>query len=179
LTGKLGNMVHRQLWGRHVVSGVPDFSNRVLTPEQVSENNKYKLASLIWKGLPAEVKAAYKEWGKRLNKPPYALFNKNYASSPVVESIDVSKYGGQPGQTISIRVVDLFQVARVEVTVRQLGGEVVERGLAARSQTDLRDWIYQTTAALTPPIDLVVEAAAVNWPGKQGSRPAVVTLAEV
>jgi hypothetical protein len=28
LSGKLGNMVHRQLWGQHVVSKPSDFSDR-------------------------------------------------------------------------------------------------------------------------------------------------------
>jgi hypothetical protein len=176
LTGKLGNMVHRQLWGRHVVSRVPDFSRRVLTPKQLGENNKYKWAGLIWKGLSAETRAAYKDWGRQLNKPPYALFNLNYASPPVVENIDLSKYSGQPGQTINIRAVDLFEVARVEVTVRQVDGELVERGLAIRSQADPRQWNYQTTVVVPTPANLVIEAVAVNWPSKQASRPAVISL---
>ena len=176
LTGKLGNMVHRQLWGKHVVSRPPDFSGRVLTPKQVTQTNKYKTAGSIWKRLPAEVKAAYAAWGKRLNKPPYALFNKNYGTTPVVESIDVSLYGGQPGQTISIIAQDLFEVARVEVTVRLVAGELNERGSAIRSQTDPGQWIYQTTTAVSVPASLVVEAIAINWAGKQASRPAVVNL---
>ena len=170
LTGKLGNMVHRQLWGKHVVSRLPDFSDRVLTPKQVAQNNKYKGAGQIWRGLAAEVKAAYNAWGKRLNKPPYALFNKNCACPPTVEDVDVSKYAGQAGQPIRIRAVDLFEVASVEIRVREAGGNVVEKGAAVRSGSDSKEWVYQTTATVKNPVGASVEAVATNWPGNQGNR---------
>ncbi len=169
-SGKLGNMVHRHLWGKHVVSRLPDFSDRVLSSKQVAQNEKYKGAGVIWKGMAAEVKAAYKAWGKRLNKPPYALFNKNCARPPTVEGVDVSQYGGQAGQTIRIRAVDLFEVASVEVKVREAGGNVVEKGAAVRSGSDPREWVYQTTATVQNPAGASVEAVATNWPGNQGNR---------
>ena len=170
LSGKLGKMVHRQLWGEHVVSQAPDFSDRVLSPKQVAENTKYKTASLIWKGLPEAVRIAYKDWGKRINKPPYALFNKNYSSPPAVEAIDLSQYAGKASQPVTIRAVDLFEVSEVEVTVRQASGVVVEHGPAVRSPSEPRDWIYRTTVTVAGPATLVVEAVAMNWPGKRGNR---------
>ena len=176
-SGKLGNMVHRQLWGHHVVSRLPDFSDRVLSPNQVAQNNKYKSAGLIWKGLPDPVKAAYNDWGKRVNKPPYALFNKNHAVPPLVEEIDLSQYGGQAGQQIAVRAVDLFEVARVEITVRQTGGEVVEKGSAVKSQSQPQNWVYQASVTVPGPANLIVEAVAVNWPGKWGDRRELASIA--
>jgi hypothetical protein len=175
LSGKLGNMVHRQLWGQHVVSPPPDFTDRVLSADQVAQNDKYRNAAMVWDALAADVKAGYKAWGKRLNKPPYALFNKNFSRPPSVEEIDLSQYAGQAGQTIGIRAVDLFEVAGVEVTVRAAGGNVVEKGAAVKKQGEKYKWAYQTTVAAQNPVGLSVEAMAKNWPGKQGNRVQLLT----
>jgi hypothetical protein len=176
LSGKLGNMVHRQLWGQHVVSRLPDFTNRVLSADQIAQNDKYRNAAMVWDELAAEVKAGYKAWGKRLNKPPYALFNKNFSRPPSVEEIDLSQYAGQAGQTIGIRAVDLFEVAGVEVTVRGVGGNVIEKGAAARKQGEKYQWTYQTTVGAQNPVGLSVEALAKNWPGKEGNRVQLLTM---
>jgi hypothetical protein len=178
LTGKLGGMVHRQLWGRHVVSQPPDFSNRVLSPKQVAQNNQYKTAAEIWNKFPPEVRAAYNAWGKRLNKPPYALFNRNFSRPPSVEEIDLTQYTGQAGQTIVIRTVDIFEVARVDVTVREAGGNVVERGTAVKNSEKSDYWTYQTTMAVQNPAGLTVEAVAANWPGKEGNRLQLLSVSE-
>ncbi len=170
LSGKLGDMIHRQLWGRHVVSHVPNFSNYVPSLKQCAQNNKYKAAGAIWGTLAPEVKAAYGAWGKELNRPPYALFNKNYAHPPTVEDIDLSGYTGQPNQIINVHAVDLFEVARVQVTVRAAGGNVIESGAALKVEGSKRQWIYRTTGTVEEPAGLTVEAVAVNWPGREGNR---------
>lgn len=176
LSGKLGKMVHRNLWGIHVVSALPDLSHRVLTPKQIEENNKFRTAALVWRTLPDEIKAVYAAWGKRLNKPPYALFSKNCCRPPMIEAIDVSQYRGQAGQKIAIRAVDLIQVAAVEVTVQRVGGSLIEKGSAARVLPGSDVWMYQTTASAVMPADLVVQAVATNFPGKQGDRIALVSV---
>ena len=170
LSGAVGDMVHRKLWGTHVVSRKPDFSDRVLSDKQLAQNNKYKFAGLIWDALTPEVKAAYREWGKRLNKPPYALFNKNHSRPPSVEAIDLSRYTGQAGQTIGITATDLFQVASVAVTVREAAGAVVETGAAVKVAGTQHQWSYQTAATAHNIVGLSVEAVAVNWPAKAGNR---------
>jgi len=169
-SGQLGNMVHRQLWGGHVVSRPPDFSDRVLSPKQVAQNDQYKNAGRIWKALSDQAKAAYADWGKRVNKPPYALFNKNCSRPPAVEAIDVSQYHGQTGQSIGVRAVDLLEVTAVEVTVRHVAGGILEKGPAVKSLGDPQNWVYQATVTASESASLVVEAVAVNWPGKQGKR---------
>jgi hypothetical protein len=175
-SGKLGNMVHRQLWGKHVVSRPPDFSKRVLSSKQLAENTKYKSSSLIWKQLPERVKAAYSAWGRQANKPPYALFNKNCSCSPIVEAIDLSAYRGEAGQPISVHATDLFAVAGVDVTVRGADGEVLETGPATQVEPERDAWVYQSTLTVVDLPELVVEAVASNWPRKQGSRLELLSL---
>jgi hypothetical protein len=170
LSGAVGEMVHRTLWGTHVISHKPDFSDRVPSPKQIAQNNQYKDAGFIWDSLAPEVKVAYRDWGKRLNKPPYALFNKNHSRPPSVEKIDLSQYTGQAGQTIAITATDLFQVARVEVTVRDAAGTVAEKGAAAKVAGTQHQWTYSTTVSAQNPVGLSVEAVAVNWPAKEGNR---------
>jgi hypothetical protein len=170
LTGRVGDFVYRELWGDLICGPVPDFSDRVLSSAQVAENNKYKLAGLIWRQLDASVKAAYGAWGKRLNKPPYALFNKNRSRPPEVESIDLSAYTGKAGEPIGVVARDLFDVARVELVVREPAGAVVERGAAVRSATDPARWEYQSTAAIANTAGATVEATAGNWAAREGNR---------
>ncbi len=173
--GKLGNLVYRKLYGELVVSRAPDFSNRVLTLKQRTENAKLRLAGAAWKESPPEVQALFKARARELNKPPFALFFKNFKEPPVIGEIDLSQYHGQVGQPIRIRASDLVQVARVEVSIRQAAGPPLESGLAAASGAEADLWIYQSTVAIVAPAGLIVEAIAFNCAGRRGDRLAVVT----
>lgn len=102
--------------------------------------------------------------------PPCALYQKTSARPPSVEDIDLCQYTGQAGEIIRVGAVDLVDVAKVEVIIRQAGGNQLESGPAARPAGGSPYWIYQTTAAASSPAGLTVEAIAVNWPGKRANR---------
>ncbi len=169
-TGQLGQMVHRQLWGQHVVSSAPDFSDRQLTDKQTAETDRFKRAGALWRSFPPEVKAAYAAFGKKLRKPPYALFNCNFSRPPAVDEIDLAQYTGAAGQVIRVRATDFFEVKSVEVTVREAGGSVWESGPATKDELEPGAWLYQTKISLPNPTGLTVEAIAANWPGRTGHR---------
>ena len=170
MSGKLGDMVHRRLWGQQITSRLPDLSDRELSEKQLAQVGRFTTGSVKWKGLPAEVKARYKARAKELEMPPCALYQKTNARPPSVEEIDLSQYTGQAGQIIRVGAVDLVDVAGVEVIIRQAGGDPLESGPAARPADGNPYWIYQTTAAASSPAGLTVEAIAVNWPGQRASR---------
>jgi hypothetical protein len=62
----------------------------------------------------------------------------------------------------------------VNVTIRNLTGDVVESGAAAKPPNRNGRWVYKTTVAAPESGSLVVEAVAVNWPGKSGRGAQVV-----
>jgi hypothetical protein len=168
--GRLGDMVHRRLWGQQVVSHPPDFSERVPSEKQRSSNDRFKTGSVQWTGLPSDVKDRYRARAKELEMPPCGLFHRTRARPPVVEAVDLSEYTGQAGQLIRIRATDLVDLAAVGVIVRLAGGTELERGTAARVSQGERWWTYQTTAAAEQAAGLTVEAVATNWAGRSGSR---------
>jgi len=170
LSGKVGDLVHRRLWGKQVTSHLPDFSKRELTEKQLAQVDWLSLGSLKWKGLPAEVKARYKARAKELEMPPCALYLRTNARPPSVEELDLSQYTGQAGQTIRVAAVDLVDVAKVEVIIREAGGNQLEAGAATRPADGNPYWVYQTTAAASSAAGLTVEGTAVNWQGKRASR---------
>jgi hypothetical protein len=53
---------------------------------------------------------------------------------PEFDEVDVSKYVGNPGNTIRIRVTDDFMVKTVDVTINDQDGSLVEQGAATNSQ---------------------------------------------
>jgi hypothetical protein len=174
ITGKVGGMVYRRLWGGVFVHGVPDFSDRQLSEKQQGENNKLKLAGIIWKALDLTAKAVYTAKGKELNKPPFGLFYKDYYHPPTVQEIDLSQYMGQAGQIIRIRATAAIALARVEVTIRQTDGKVIESGQAAKPADKSAPWTYPATLAVEHAAGLIVEVTAVNWPGKSDARIQIV-----
>jgi hypothetical protein len=170
MSGKLGDMVYRRLWGQEITSRLPDFSKRKLSEKQRAQVGRFTTGSVKWKGLPVEVQARYKARAKELEMPPCALYQKTNARPPSVEDIDLSQYTGQAGQFIRVGAVDLVDVAGVEVIIREAGGNQLEAGSATRPPEGNPYWIYQTTAAASSAAGVTVEATAANWPGKRASR---------
>ena len=170
MRGKVGNMVHRQVGNLQIAGALPDFSTRVLSDKQVASNNRFKESGVAWKGLPSAVKNTYKARAKELNSSPCGLHKKNYCQPPSVESIDLSGYTGQAGQSIAVRATDLVEVARIDVTIREAGGNVVESGAATPGIGGSMDWVYLSKTQVPIPAGLTVEAVAANWTGRTGSR---------
>jgi hypothetical protein len=170
ITGKIGDLVYRRLWGREVVNHLPDFSRRVLSEKQLAQVSRLTTGSIKWKALAPEVKSLYRARAKELQMPTCALYQRTNSRPPVVQDIDLSQYTGQPGQTIRIAATDLVDVAEVEVIIREGGGAKLETGQAARPINGDGYWVYQTTASASVPAGLTVEAIAANWPSRTGSR---------
>lgn len=170
MSGKIGDMVYRRLWGQQITGRVPDFTHRDLTDKQQAQIGRFSANGLKWRGLPPEVKARYRARAKELQMPPCGLYQKTSARPPVVEDIDLSQYTGQAGQTIRVGAVDLVDVAAVQVIIREPGGSPLESGPATRPVDGHPYWSYQTTSAASSAAGLTVEATAINWPGQRGSR---------
>lgn len=170
INGKMGDMVHRKLWGQQVTSRVPDFSKRQLSEAQQAQVGRFTTGTVKWKGLPTEVKALYRARARELEMPPCGLFQRTSHRPPSVEEIDLSQYTGQAGEIIRAGAIDLVDVAKVEVIIRQAGASMLESGFATRPPEGDLYWTYQTTATAENPAGVTVEVIASNWPGQRANR---------
>jgi hypothetical protein len=72
----------------------------------------------------------------------------DYLTPPEIRKVTTVAYHGQPGDSISIRAFDDFQLASVKVTIRNAAGVLLEQG-GAVALPDSPDWIY-TAMTLNP-----------------------------
>lgn len=75
LRGKMGNVVFRQLYGKTVVSRVPDFSRRKLSAAQKAHLRQFKAAALQAQAALKDPKrrAAYQAKARRQKRPLIAV----------------------------------------------------------------------------------------------------------
>jgi hypothetical protein len=152
------------------ITSMPTFENRKMTAEQEKVTDKFGSASLYAKGALAdpELKLQYqKKATKGLTAHNIAL--RDYLRSPVVKSIDTSKYDGMPDSIIEVKAKDDFRVTEVTVSIRDSNGTVIEKGQAALNAIDLSKWTYKATEKNSPLTGSVVTATAVDLPGNKAS----------
>jgi len=65
--------------------------------------------------------------------------------APDINEVNMSKYSGKVGDTITISVKDDFKVAEVSVTILNEDGTEVEHGMAQAALGALQ-WVYTATA---------------------------------
>jgi hypothetical protein len=170
ISGKVGDMLFRSLFGKQVVGRPPDFGKRTWSTMQRAQIGRFGTRGRAWKKLPAEIKARYTARAKELNMPPCGLYQKTAACPPQLQEVDLSKYTGQPGQVIRIAALDLVDLAEVRVIIRDGTGTQLEAGSATLSPEGMHDWVYTTTTAASSTAGLSVEAIVVNWAGQEANR---------
>jgi hypothetical protein len=95
----------------------------------------------------------------------YRVAMNDALTKPKVTDIDLGEYTRQAGDKIYIRAIDDFEVAGVQVTIKN--GQVVESGVATKANDALGRWVYTTTAFANG--TLTIEAVATDRPGNKGT----------
>ena len=165
VSGAVGNLVFRRYEDEVVVGRKPDVSGVVETPAQAAHRERFRLAAVYGKGVFAdpETKAIYEKGAKARGKPAFALAVADFLNEPVIDSIDLSAYTGQAGESIGISVHDDFEVVGVAVAIRSADGAILEHGPAAKRPDGT--WRYSTTTALVAGQGVVIEVTASDRPG--------------
>ena len=139
LSGKIGNnLVFRQRKdGTTVVAVTPDFSNRVLSDEQVRHTNRFKQAS-VYARLASKTNPIYAERAAGTSKNAYNVAVADWFSPPVIRMVY------RHHDHIIIDATDDVKVTQVLVTIANEQGETTEQGKAVQNGSSI--WEYRTTA---------------------------------
>lgn len=161
-------VVFRVRAGKTVLAAPPRKNpGRVPTPGQQVVLDKFSLAVIYAKAAltdPAQ-KAAY----QAAAAPGVSAYNRALADAfkaPQVLGIDTSSYVGAASDTLVIKAVDDFKVARVKVSVHDPSGELVEEGDAVL-QANGTDWLYSVSGENETATGSKVKAIAYDLPGNQ------------
>jgi hypothetical protein len=146
LSGTVGRqMTLTQKAGNTIVGKKRGSSSVPATDDQLDIRDKFKVASMYAKAAiqdPA-TKAIYTAIAKG-GQSAYNVALADAFSAPEIKTITTAGYLGQPGDIISIRVVD-FKVAHVLIVIITPDGVVIEQGNAVLPAGSI-DWKYTATA---------------------------------
>ncbi|MCE5331056.1 MAG: hypothetical protein LLF95_02825 [Bacteroidales bacterium] len=148
LSGKVGDLiVFRNRNGKTIVASKPKERTGELSPAQKEHHKLFQQAVIYAKSalVNPETKEAYKEAADE-GESAYNVAVADFMNAPDIDEIDLSKYTGKIGDTMTITVTDDFKVAEVSVTIFNEDGTEVEHGLAQSGLGGLQ-WLYTATAA--------------------------------
>jgi hypothetical protein len=130
LRGAIGGLVFRQMPdGSVLVSRSPDFSRRKFSQAQKDHQSRFKEASRYAR-FAAKAQPIYAERARGTLKTAYNLALSDWFNPPVIHQIQWSD------RQIRVEARDDVLVTRVQVTVLDEGGEIMEKGEAIRSDGD-------------------------------------------
>lgn len=170
LSGSTKNMTFtRRKSGKTIVAGRRGPSKVPPTAAQMEVRDKFKSGVIYAKAVMAD--AAKKELysaAAQSDQSAYNLALRDAVKAPKVQSIAVDGYSGKLGEAIIVRAMDDFRVERVEVSIFDAAGALVESGKAVKQANEL-DWLYAATVANEPAAGFKVSATAFDLPGNRGS----------
>jgi hypothetical protein len=153
--GALGDMVFRQMPdGSVLVSRSPDFSRRKFSKAQKDHQSRFKEASRYAR-FAAKSQPLYAERARGTLTTAYNIALSDWFNPPVIHQMEWSD-----GQ-ICVEAWDDVLVTKVQVTVLDEGGQVLEKGEATRSHGDW--WEFASHAQGT-----MLIAEAWDLPGHVG-----------
>ena len=165
LSGRIGDLiVFRQRAGKTVVAMLPKTTSNA-SDTQKEHRRRFQQATFYAKAAIADpdTKAAYADSAKT-GQTAYNVAVADFFHAPDIESVDLSQYTGQPGDTILIRATDDFMVKEVKVTITNADGSLVEKGDAAPDVGGYL-WTYTATQVNDNLEGDKIEIAASDLPG--------------
>lgn len=146
LSGKVGDLiVFRNRGGKTFVSSKPKERTGEPSESQKHHQERFQEAIFYAKAAIADPtsKTAYEE-AVSGGQTAYNVAVADFFHAPDIKSVDLSKYEGNEGNTIVVRVTDDFKVTGVAVSIYNADGSEVESGQAVQAANGI-DWIYTAT----------------------------------
>jgi len=147
MTGLVGNMiVFRSPGGKTFVSTKPKARTGEPSDNQKQHQGRFQEAILYGKTAIADHQKKA-DYAKAITggETAYNIAVADFFHAPNIKDVDVSKYTGKVGETITIRATDDFKVMEVSVAIYNADGTEVEHGLAVLSANGV-DWVYTAIA---------------------------------
>jgi hypothetical protein len=146
LSGKIGDLlVFRRKDGKTIVSKVPEIT-KPLSAKQIAHQQKFRQASLYAKSATKEEGLAeiYEAVAEKKKRTPFVVAVADFLNAPEIKDIDLSKYAGNTGDIIRIKVLDDVIVNSVYVSIVNADGSIVEEGDAVADASSYV-WTYTAT----------------------------------
>jgi hypothetical protein len=145
-TGKVGNMVFRQVGRTTLFTQAPERGDVVATEAQIAQRLRFKHAINFAKQvlLLPEEKALYEAQATGDFDNAFNLAVQDYMAAPKIDSVKLTDYSGQINQPLNITVFESAKVTAATVTITRADNTVVESG-ALNRLPDSFEWQYMTT----------------------------------
>jgi hypothetical protein len=138
ISGGIGNLVFRQMPdGSTYVSGKPDFSRRKFSKGQKDHQSRFQRA-VAYAREAAKTQPIYAQLAAGTIMSAYNFALSDWFNPPVIHAIERKR------RRIRVEASDNVMVTRVQVTIFDGKGKVVEKGNAAQVENNL--WEFVATA---------------------------------
>jgi hypothetical protein len=167
MRGQVGDLVFKHYGDELFVGRKPDRSGTQPTEAQLEHQERFRQAVLYGRLVMAdpEKKALYEKAAQASGKPLFSLTVADFFNAPVVDGVDLSAYSGAIGDQIVIQAHDDFEVTRVDVSINDAGGQMLEGGSAIETPAGSGRWIYTATTPVAPGTEVRIAVTASDRPG--------------
>jgi len=166
LRGQVGELfVFKLVNGRTIVAAPPHKPRNEPTEKQQKQRELFQEAAIYGKTVTVtpELKAMY-ETSVPEGGSVYKVALADFMNAPEIKEVDVTKYVGDPGNTIRIRATDDFMVKMVDVTITSEDGSLIESGEAIKQANGL-DWLFTASVKNDSPTGDKIVIRAMDLPG--------------
>jgi len=176
-SGKFGNDFVLRIYPNMSVMAKPPGPRRYASTEkQLVVMGRLRLAvNYARKCLADPADNAFYLSKPKKGKSVYRMAIKDYLNSPVIEKIKTNEYKGVAGNKIVIIATDDFAVEKVLLKITGTDGKLIEQG-TARPDSSHSVWTYTTTAKVTGPAEVNINATAYDRPGNNGESSVTVKV---
>jgi hypothetical protein len=167
ISGRSGNMVFRHVRGQTIIAQRPDNPNRKPSAAQKKQRTRFLLAAAYAKNVLADPlqRRVYEAFAKERDRRADKLVAADFLNAPVVEHIELSRYGRKPGGQIRILATDDVEVVSLDVKIETADHVLVEEGPATKVHGV---WCYTATSAPPAAATLSISVTAKDRPGNTG-----------
>jgi hypothetical protein len=165
--GQVGDLVFKRYNDEVVIARKPELDGSNPSAAQLAARERFREAVLYGKMVmgDADTRARYDAAAQAKGQPVFSLVVADFFHAPEIIEVDMTAYSGAVGDPIVVYVADDFEVAEVQMTLTDDGGQAIEAGAATETPPGSGRWMYATTAAVNPGTTVRLTTTAVDRPG--------------
>lgn len=168
LSGKMGDWVYRYSKNKKkTFIGEKPVRSLEQTEGQIAQQERFTDASLYAGEAMADpaLREFYENAAEEMGITPHNAAMADFLSVPVFKPLDLSKYKGQVGDPILVRVTSKFGLAALEITIDRQDGSEIETGRAVETATNR--WVYAATQPVAVGTDIFIEVVGTDHTGRR------------
>lgn len=173
----LGEFVYKQRGANTFIAGMPTIDRKKkATEKQHDAKNLFQSASIYAATVINDPE--YRKFYESLvsgSKTAYNIAVSDFATSPKISSIVLSRYTGIPGSEIAVAATKKnTKVTEVIVSIFSPAGVLIEEGKALLDKRRLKRWYYATTQNNPVLPGTKITAVAKDLPGNEAKMEVIL-----